>query len=645
MKTRLPLVLLVIIVALVACPAKGPARKSGASLKFPRGGTVHAAVVSDVLGQAGPGDSTLDPSREYEGEAFELLRCCLVRTLYGYSGRPTAEGGADLRPDLAAGPPTVSPDGLTWTIHIRPGLHYAPPLQDQEIVAQDFVTALKRVARVTAQDFGDYAVYYSVIQGFDAYAKGKADTISGVATPDSHTLVLTVVDRVGDFGDRFAMAATAPIPTLKSAPTAEFGVATGHDAGYGSYLIATGPYMFEGSESLTPGAPVKEQKPVTGLLPKAKVIRLVRNPSWDPATDDLRPAYPDRIEVQIVPSVEDIQKGIDRGTVDVMMFGGPPVDEPLDQFHRFQADPMLGRTYVFSRDSTRYATMNIAVPPFDDIHVRKAANYIVDKKAFINAFGGPLAGASPTHIVLDSLEDNQLVNYNPYRSSGRDDALAQAKREMRLSKYDANKDGLCDAAACRDVAALAFGRPAAIDGARSVAHDLGLIGINVHVTPTDGETFFQKITQPKLKVPLGLAPAWSHDFMNASNFITPLFASPKVSATFTVPGGEQGACCDYSLVGASAASLKVWGYKVTHVPSADDRIIQCLRLTGRPQLQCWTALDQYLTEQIVPWIPLILENSILVVPSRVANISVDQFTALPSLDQVVIKASPSPSAS
>jgi len=645
MTSRFAFILPLIIVALVACPSNTATKKNGVPLRFPRGGTVHAALVSETLGQSGPGDPTLDPSREYISEAFELLRCCLVRTLYGYSGRPTAEGGADLRPDLATGPPTVSADGLTWTVHIRSGLHYAPPLQDQEIVAQDFVTALKRVARVTPQDAGDYATYYSVIQGFDAYARRKADTISGVATPDPHTLVLTVVERVGDLADRFAMAATAPIPTLKSNPTAEFGVATGHDAGYGSYLIATGPYMIAGSEALTPGAPVKEQKPAIGLLPKAKIIRLVRNPSWDPATDDLRPAYPDRIDVQIVPSVEDIQKGIDRGTVDVMMFGGPPIDEPLDQFHRYQADPSLGRTYVFSRDSIRYATMNLAVPPFDDIHVRKAANFVVDKTAYIKAFGGPLSGSPPSHIVLDSLEGNQLVNYNPYRSSGRDEALAQAKREMRLSKYDSNKDGLCDAAACRDVLALAFGRPAAIDAARSIAHDLGLIGIKVHVIPTDGQTFFQKITQPKLRIPLGLAPAWSHDFLNASNFITPLFASPDVSGTFTVPGGAAGACCDYSLVGASAASLKGWGYHVTHVPSADDRIHQCLRLVGRPQLQCWTGLDQYLTEEIVPWIPLILENAIVTVPARVTNISFDQFTGMPSLDQVVMSSSSAPSAS
>ncbi|MGZ4208191.1 MAG: ABC transporter substrate-binding protein [Actinomycetota bacterium] len=645
MKIRsLPVLLLV--VALASCPSKAPVTKGGVQLKFPRGGVVRAAIVSDTIGQSGPGDPAMDPSREYVGEAFELFRCCLLRTLYQYSGQLTNEGGADLRPDLANGPPSVSSDGLTWTIRIRSGIRYAPPLQQQEIVAGDFVTALKRVARVTDQDFGDYAVYYSIIQGFDAYAKGKADTISGVATPDPHTLVFTLIARAGDFADRFSMAATAPIPTLASAGGA-FGVATGHDAGYGRYLIASGPYMLEGSEALTPGAPVDQQKPAGGFLPGAKVMRLVRNPSWDPTTDDLRPAYPDRIDVQLVPSVPDMQNAVDRGTVDVMMYGGPPIELDLGQYHRYQADPSLGHTYVFQRDSTRYATMNIAVPPFDDVHVRRAANFVVNKQAYIDIFGGPLAGSPPTHIALDSLEENQLVNYNPYRASSPGEGLDLAKQEMRSSKYDTNHDGVCDAKVCKDVVALAFPveRPNVIKAARSVAHDLGLIGIRVRVEAVDGETFFQKITEAKAKIPLGLAPAWSHDFLNASNFVTPLFASSEVSSAFTVPGGSPGQCCNYSLVGASASSLRGWGYGVTQVPSVDSRINECLRLVGRPQLQCWTALDQYLTQVIVPWIPLILENAITMVPARVKSISFDQFTSLPSLDRVVVEPVPSPSAS
>ncbi len=71
----------------------------------------------------------------FEQTSFELFRCCLLRTLMSYNGQPTSEGGAELRPDLADGLPEVSPDGLTWTFRLKPGIRYAPPFADREIVA------------------------------------------------------------------------------------------------------------------------------------------------------------------------------------------------------------------------------------------------------------------------------------------------------------------------------------------------------------------------------------------------------------------------------------------------------------------------------------------------------------------------------
>jgi peptide/nickel transport system substrate-binding protein len=625
---------------LVACTS-GTSRPGhrGVSLPFARGGFVRVVILADSVGQSGPGDPALDPSREFAAEPWELFRCCLLRTLYQYSGQLTDAGGAVLRPDLATGPPQLSADGLTWTIHIRSGIRYAPPLAHQEVVAQDFVTALKRVARVTEQDAGDYAAYYSIIRGFDAYAHRRADSISGISTPDPHTLVFSLTARAGDFADRLALAATAPIPTVASSP-GEFGVATGHNGGYGRYLIATGPYMIRGSENLTPGLPAKQQKPVAGFRPGAKTIELVRNPSWDPSTDQLRLAYPDRIEVQIGPALANVYKRIDAGTADLLMYQGPPDPLNVAQYRRYRAHPSLGRAVVLPRGDTRYASMNLAVPPFDDVHVRRAANYIVDKSAYINAFGGgPLAGSPSPHIVLDSLEENQLVNYNPYRSDSREQALALAMDEMRLSKYDPRHDGMCDAKACRNVSAIAFPSddPSKIRAARSVVRDLRRIGIQARLEALDGQTFFQKVTDPRAAVPLAINAAWAHDFLNASDFITPLFAGPRVSTAFTVPGSVPGQCCNFALVGARPASLRHWGYSVTHVISVDDRINECLGLLGRPQTVCWTALDQYLTEVVVPWIPLMSETAVDVVPARVRSISFDEFTGLPSPDRIVMQ--------
>ena len=265
---------------------------------------MHIALISDV-------QDAFDPQKEYSSVTWEYFRCCLVRTLLSYNGQTTDAGGSELRPDLAAEMPVVSDDGLTWTFTLKPGIKYGPPLQDVTVTSQDFVRALEREACGTC-NVGGYSFYYSAIKGFDEFAAGDADSISGLETPDDTTLVVTLNEPTGDLGNRLAMPASAPIPPLPGEPKARLGAATGHDADWGQYLVATGPYMFEGSEAMDFSKPAKEQDPVAGYSPGRSIV-LVRNPSWDASTDELRPAYADRIETTIGGTAEDIALKIDSG--------------------------------------------------------------------------------------------------------------------------------------------------------------------------------------------------------------------------------------------------------------------------------------------------------------------------------------------
>ena len=46
-------------------------------------------------------------------------------------------------PDLAAGQPQISADNRTITVHIRPGVHYSPPV-DREVTSADVAYAIER---------------------------------------------------------------------------------------------------------------------------------------------------------------------------------------------------------------------------------------------------------------------------------------------------------------------------------------------------------------------------------------------------------------------------------------------------------------------------------------------------------------------
>ncbi len=70
-------------------------------------------------------------------------------------------------------------------------------------------------------------------------------------------------------------------------------------------------------------------------------------------------------------------------------------------------------------DRTWYITMNLTQPPFDDIHVRKALNWVMDKAGLQRAWGGPIKGEIANHIVPDTMFNGDLDDYDPYANGER----------------------------------------------------------------------------------------------------------------------------------------------------------------------------------------------------------------------------------
>jgi len=618
----------VALAVLAGCAS--PAKKAASRDTTPRGGTLHVAESNGIsdISTVDPPYPALDPQMEYGFDVWELLRCCLVRTLLSHDGHTTEQGGARLRPDLAASMPTISADGRTWTFALKHGIHYAPPLQNVEVTAGDFIRAFRREAKISTIDAESYAYYYSPIEGFDTYASGKADSISGLEAPDPYTLVIRLTQPQGDLGYRLVLPATAPIPPQPGNPGAPFGVATGHDKdGYGGELVATGPYMVEGSEKLDFSQPPAHQPKLSGLS-SGKFITLVRNPSWNSSTDGLRAAYPDRIEITFPDEDQTaIANKILAGSEDVDLTYTPPPPDLLALAQRLRGGEQSAQVHVASRDFIRYVSMNLAVPPFDDLAVRRAVNQVIDKAAVQRIRGGPLAGVIADHVAFDSMENNLLVSYDPYPSPGNTGNVGAARAEMAKSRYDTNHDGVCDATVCRDVLGLTVqhGAQGYAAAARQIAHDMAAIGIHVRVVPQDPGKTFGDLMDPKQRVPLGLAVGWGKDYLNASDFIDVLFTSSAIGTN------------NYSLLGATPAQLRSWGYPVTSVPAIDDRIGQCRRLSGDSQTQCWSSLDQYLMEQVVPWVPLLYETKVILTSSRVVAYSFDQFANEASLDRLALR--------
>jgi peptide/nickel transport system substrate-binding protein len=597
--------------------ADGEGATSSARMDALRGGSLRGAVPDALVAYGFAGDVYLDPQRAYsELPGLELLRCCLVRTLFSYNSK------LELRPDLAAANPEVSSDGLTWTFRLRPGLRYSPPFDRTQIVALDVVRAIEREARVK----GGFASYYSVIRGFVDYQNGLTDSIVGLETPDDRTLVIQLDRAASDLAYRFSLLASAPVPE---------GVVDGHDEDYQRYLVASGPYMVEGSDRLDFSVPPDQQEPSAGFLPPERTagtvekpgsLVLVRNPSWDPATDRLRPAYPDRIELTLGGDEEEVANLVDAGDLD-LSFGAP---SPFDQVSRYREDPELsGRVFVDLLNFVWPVAMNLAVPPFDDIHVRRAVALAIDKSSLVDMLSrppyGPFGihtGEVATHIAPDAIEGNLLRAFDPYPYDP-----ARARAEMRSSAYDRTGDGRCDVPACRDVKALVigFGGFGVIsDQGRPIRGDLDDLGIELDLEVREIGRFFRELGDPRRRIPLGIGAGWVTDLPGGFGWFPPLFASSAL--------GES----NWSLLGAGPARLRAWGYSAATVPNVDDRIQACLTRSSAASTECWAELDQYLMTEVVPWVPYLLPAHAQVVSERVLRYSFDQFVGLPALDRIAL---------
>ena len=574
------------------------------------GGTLQVAMTE-------PAYHGFDPQASYSQSQFELLRCCLVRTLMTYRGVPNFEGTQPV-PDLATGPPSVSVDGKTWTFHLRPGIHYAPPLQDVEVTSGDVVRALLRAGSGQVNG-GPGIAYLGSIEGFDEYVDGRAATIAGVSTPDDLTLQVHQIRSDRSIEHLFAMAFTSPIPPFPNDPDAALGVAAGHPFsstfeggppkadGYGPFLVSTGPYMIEGSESLDLTVPPDEQTPTSGFTPgwwfdDPGSIVLVRNPSWDPATDPNRPALPDRIEIAISPA-ENPYPLLEDGEIDLVMSENPP--PPLLRKYQ-EAAELQDRIATTAGSATDFLAMNVAEPPFDDVHVRRAVALAVDRASMVQS-----DKSITSHLIPDPMVGGLLTAWSPFPTTPDTGDIAEAHAEMDRSRYGAN--GRCAGADCHAV----IRPPDQGAGLAIAALKPALASIGITSEFRESACF-----DPREYIGI-CDTGWFADFPDAGNMIVPFLNT------------EDG--FDPSHLGASQEQLRTWGYdQVKRVPSIQIDYERCATLAGVEAAMCWARIDQLLTGELVVAVPISSADVIRLRSGDIIGFAIDQAFGEPALDRISV---------
>ena len=116
----------------------------------------------------------LDPGQAYFSVDYEAMYAT-QRPLYSYKPNTFAAP----TPDMASGPPEISSDRKTVTVHIRSGVHFSPPV-NREVTSADVAYAIERGANPNVAN-PYFSTYFGSLEGA---SKANGGPIPGITTPE-----------------------------------------------------------------------------------------------------------------------------------------------------------------------------------------------------------------------------------------------------------------------------------------------------------------------------------------------------------------------------------------------------------------------------------------------------------------------------
>lgn len=262
--------------------------------------------------------------------------------------------GTQLLANLAAALPAPTDGGRAYTFRVHAGIRYS---DGSLLRAQDFRRALERMHRLGSPLLEGFSSLTKVVGASRCLPGRPCDLSRGMIVSGPNLLTVRLSEPVPRL--LFDLAMLAPVPE-RTPP---------HDVGTRP-VPSTGPYTIE---SYVPG----------------RQLRLARNTHFRSWSKRARPdGYPDEIVWRIgVPPDEAVRQVVD-GKADLLL--SVPGDRVRDLAARYPR-----RLHLVWQRATAFVFLNTERAPFDDIRVRQALNYAVDRRKMADLHGGPSV-AQPT---------------------------------------------------------------------------------------------------------------------------------------------------------------------------------------------------------------------------------------------------------
>ncbi len=434
---------------------------------------------------------TLDPAIATDSSSIQILEMT-------YVGLTAINEASEFGPGMATEwTVTENADGTaTYTFTLLQGVPWVrynaesgavEELTDEAgnvryVNANDFVYGWKRTLDpATASEYA-YVLAPQVVGGVEFNGgEGSADDVA-IRAVDDYTVEVIAPSPVAYTPSIYGLWMARPQPQWIIEEFAEFWIEPANFASYGPYAV-------------------KE-------WPRGESITIIKNPFW-PGVDFVPQAKIDEIVFYVLDETTALARyeagELDRtDTVSV-------ADIP-----RIQADPVLSQEYSSAPIScTYYAGFSVGVAPMDNVHLRRALSYAVDREDIVLNVtqGGQLPAPFFSNPTMNAAP---LVETHPDLGIGYDPDMALQELDLALEEL-----GLSDPSELPAITYL-FNTSSAHQAIAEALQAMWAdeLGVQVELTNQEFATYLdQRATFPVWRA------GWCSDYPDNNNFLFDVFHS------------------------------------------------------------------------------------------------------------------------
>ncbi len=514
------------VIACFALIAAGCGGGSSGTTTAASGGKTGGKTFANFRIAYDTGIDFLDPGLSYTVQGWAIMWNVYL-PLLGYK-HVNGPDGATLVPYLAQALPTVSSDGLTYTMTLRKGLKYS---DGTPVKASDFPATIERDYKIDSPGVG----FFANIVGTDTIAKTKTGHISGITADDATgKITIKLKSPQGDFEYILATEFAALVPA--SSPAKDTST---------NPVPSTGPYM------------------ISSYKPNKQVL-IVRNPNFDASMfgGNVPSGNPDKMTIDIFGDAGIALTRTLQGQEDYDFYQ-PPNDRLAELQSKY-----ANQIKVYTSANTFYYFMNTRIAPFDNVKVRQAVNYAINREALVRIYGGL---ATPTENVLPpSYPQYKKLDLYPYN-------LAKAKSLIKAAgATGASVTIWTDNNESRR----------APEAGQYLQGVLKSIGLNAKLKEINAAVYWTTIGNQATKTQIGFAD-WFQDYPHPLDWFDVLLNGGRITQTHNN---------NYANFNDSAINAKI------------DALKKEPTLTSSVNSQ-WAGVDKAVMQQ-APWAPYINQQGI-----------------------------------